>query len=121
MQVTSANSFNPQTTAAIAVDNQARVNQQNQPLTTNQEQKKTQQESQQNQKQTRFDVDQQALALIEQQRTGLSVDAKENTADKTLYDQPSQSNRTAVSAYQSVDNIVKRDAIQQAFGVDLYA
>jgi len=63
----------------------------------------------------RFDVDERALEVISQQKT-----FKEQPKS-TSYDQPTQQNSTAVSAYQSIDNLATRDKVQQTFGVDLFA
>jgi len=40
---------------------------------------------------------------------------------QTSYDQPSLRNNTALSAYQSVDNLEQRENVQQLLGVDVYA
>lgn len=70
------------------------------------------------QPQTRFDVDEASLALA------LSVN--ENTSNKNPkssvgYDEPSNENLTAVSAYQNVDNLAKRESVRDVFGIDLFA
>ncbi|WP_085296931.1 hypothetical protein [Cognaticolwellia mytili] len=75
----------------------------------------------------RFDVDQQAIALIEREQ--LQLDNNGNNQQQTTgsndgnsrYDAPSNQNQSAVAAYQSVDSIAQRDNIQQVFGVDLFA
>ncbi|MCJ8322007.1 MAG: hypothetical protein MJK12_20405 [Colwellia sp.] len=66
----------------------------------------------------RLDIDPQAIELIQRQ------DAKQpnqQQAKNTGYDQPSEQNFTAISAYQSIENQSQRDNIQQVFGVDLLA
>tara|TARA_B110000881_G_scaffold218805_1_gene239094 strand:+ start:897 stop:1247 length:351 start_codon:yes stop_codon:yes gene_type:complete len=63
----------------------------------------------------RFDVDERALGVINQQQL-----FKEQT-QSTSYDKPPQINSTAISSYQKVDNLAARDKIQQTFGIDLLA
>lgn len=70
--------------------------------------------------QSRFDVNQQALALVEQQQQSPKQNSGSNKQN-TTYDQPSNQNQTAVAAYQAVDNITQRENIQQSFGIDLIA
>ncbi|WP_448547807.1 hypothetical protein [Thalassotalea fusca] len=82
-------------------------------------------------RQERFDVDQQSLALVEQEQQRRAnqqelpqQSSRENETverTQTVYDQPSQQNLSAVSVYQSVGDLAQRASIQQAFGVDLYA
>jgi len=84
--------------------------------------------SQQN-KQQRFDVE--ALSSITQDQQSAEIELSSNTQTsnnyfgnsnaKGGYDQPSQLNKSAVAAYESVDNQSKREDIQQVFGVDLFA
>jgi len=83
--------------------------------------------SQQN-KQQRFDVD--ALSLITQDQQSAEIELSGNAQtsnsysgnnNKGGYDQPSQLNKSAVAAYESIDNHSKREDIQQVFGVDLFA
>lgn len=63
----------------------------------------------------RFDVDQQALAVVEQEdRRG-----RQQQQNATGYDQPNQQNQTAVAAYESISNLDNRQSIQQLFGIDL--
>ncbi len=77
--------------------------------------------------QQRFDVDQQAIALIEREQLqpyNNGSNQQQNTSsndDNSRYDAPSSQNQSAVAAYQSVDSIAQRDNIQQVFGVDLFA
>ncbi len=120
MQVNSTSSFTPQATASISVDNKVRVNESNDRLTVRPDQKKPSQQEQQKKQNTRFDVDEQALAVLEKEQANFSVTTSMPNNANTSYDQPSSANLTAVSAYHSVDNIAKRESIEQAFGVDLY-
>ena len=76
----------------------------------------SEQESTQKQK-TRFDVDKQAIQLIEQE----TANQPKQQAKNTGYDKVAEQNTTAISAYQAVENQSKRDNIQQVFGVDLLA
>lgn len=77
--------------------------------------------------QQRFDVNEQAIALIEREQlqpynNGSHQQQKKNSSDfNGGYDAPSNQNQSAVAAYQSVDSIAQRDNIQQIFGVDLFA
>ncbi len=125
MQINSASSYTPQSAQSIGADNQTQVNDQRDRLVVQQEQKKTQQDSSPKNQQNRLDIDPQAIALVEQ---NLKLNEEQNTPQRSSrqsiqpdYDQPSQQNKTAVLAYQSVDNIDQRDSVKQAFGVDLYA
>lgn len=63
----------------------------------------------------RFDVDQQALAVVEQEDRR----NRQQQRDATSYDQPNQQNQTAVAAYESISNLDNRQSVQQLFGVDL--
>jgi len=77
----------------------------------------------------RFDIE--ALSQISQEsqiaEIGLSTSKQSsdnysgNGTAKNRYDQPSQQNKSAVAAYQSVGNQSKKEGIQQVFGVDLFA
>ena len=85
-----------------------------------------QQTVQQPAREERFDVDQQALALVEQEynaQAGQSNNANNagQNQSTTAFDNPSRQNQTAVAAYESVDNQAKKESVQQLFGVDLYA
>jgi hypothetical protein len=66
----------------------------------------------------RLDIDPQTLDLIQQQSV---KHTNQQPAKQTDYDQPSEQNYTAISAYQSVENQSQRDNIKQVFGVDLLA
>lgn len=85
---------------------------------------------------SRFDVSEEAIALLEEQlaSSGSALAVSENEtssnesnttnldgAESSQYDQPSQQNLSAVAAYQSVDNIAQRENIKQFFGVNLFA
>ncbi|MGB1261718.1 MAG: hypothetical protein ACPG52_02315 [Cognaticolwellia sp.] len=79
--------------------------------------------------QQRFDVDEHAIALIEQEHVEREPFNQGNNQQSTgnsnsynsSYDAPSNQHQSAVAAYQSVDSIAQRDNIQQIFGVDLFA
>ncbi len=75
-------------------------------------QTKSEQPSQQ-ERVDRLDVDENAITLLEQEQQA--------SGNSTTYDQPSKQNMTAVSAYQAVDNIEKRDSVKQLLGVDIFA
>ncbi|WP_440873929.1 hypothetical protein [Thalassotalea sp. PLHSN55] len=78
------------------------------------------QEKQQGDKQqSRFDVNEQSLLLVQQNQQQQS--SQSQSFKHTDYDQPSMQNQTAVSVYQSVSNLSQRENIQQIFGVDLLA
>jgi len=121
MQINSVNTFNAPSTNVQQVGNTTQVTNPREQTRVAQEQKSENKEQQSNQ-QNRFDVDQQALALVEQQQQQKSPrqDAGANK-QQTTYDQPSNQNQTAVAAYQAVDSIAQRDNIQQSFGIDLIA
>jgi len=164
MQISSASSYTPQSSGSLAADNQNQVAEQRDRFRVQQAQQSieptqqsTQKNAQQAQKQIlqqskqpeqveRFDVDEQALALVEQaqldsQKTfSQSPDASQNVPslpaqsnneqnnptskqsnNQSSYDSPSQQNQTAVAAYSSVGQIAQRENIQQVFGVDLFA
>jgi hypothetical protein len=138
MQINSANSYTPQASGSLAVDNQNQVAQQRDRFRVQQETQQAQQTKDQEQKSSqvnRFDVDEKSLALVEesQQRAAESErpssQLSSQTNDKpeqlnksnkqTAYDNPSQQNKSAIAAYSSVGNIAQRENIQQVFGVDL--
>lgn len=84
------------------------------------EEKQTQQPSPQ--AQTRFDVDEASLALALSVNESVNEGQQNNKPHSTLgYDQPSNDNLTAVSAYQNVDNLAKRESVRDVFGIDLFA
>lgn len=91
-----------------------------------------------NKDQSRFEVNEQAIAFLDEQRAlqsessgsaiALSEQSSNNgyaqsgqSSNSAQYDQPSQQNISAVEAYQSVDNIAQRENIKQFFGVNLFA
>ncbi|WP_077285010.1 hypothetical protein [Cognaticolwellia aestuarii] len=76
----------------------------------------------------RFDIDEQAIALIEREQPSAYGDSNNNAQQSNQqnsyssgYDAPSNQNKLAVAAYQSVDTLAARDNIEQVFGVDLFA
>ncbi|QOL24634.1 hypothetical protein LP316_09780 [Thalassotalea sp. LPB0316] len=78
----------------------------------------------------RLDVNEQALAIVDEQRQQQAqqqnlqqavVLSKDDEYGNTAREQVSNSNLTAVSAYQGVENLQQRSDIEQLFGVDLYA
>jgi hypothetical protein len=113
MQINSTTSFTPQAPASLSVDSKLSISQQRDRLAVQQEKTQSQEQNKQSQKSNRFDVDLSALALVEQTASSSSKGAG--------YDQPSSQNRTAVSAYEQVDNLAQRENVQQLFGVDLFA
>ncbi|GAA6205316.1 hypothetical protein [Thalassotalea sp. SU-HH00458] len=132
MQINSASSFTPQSALNIGGEQQSRVNEQRDRLVVQQEQEKARQQNTQNTQQNndneRLDIDPAAIELVEQnQQLNANVDNNAQSrsqapeSQKAGYDQPSQQNLTAVSAYQSIGGIAQRDSIQETFGVDLYA
>jgi len=93
-----------------------------------------------NKDQSRFEVNEQAIAFLDEQRasesesTGSAIALSDNSdasngrysqdqqqTQNSEYDQPSQQNLSAVAAYQSVDNIAQKESIKQFFGVNLFA
>ncbi|MBA6233020.1 MULTISPECIES: hypothetical protein [unclassified Colwellia] len=159
MQINSASSYTPQSSGSLSVDNPNQVAEQRDRFrvqetqqSTQQVEKSNKQSAQQTQEQSkqaaqveRFDIDEQALALVEQaqfenqqaqlnqssSRTSLqsnnafSGQSNPQSADKNgsqaSYDSPSKQNQTAIAAYSSIDNIAQRESIKQVFGVDLLA
>lgn len=92
----------------------------------------------------RLDIDEEAIAAVEQlgiatQASGFeglntqsnstqsnivsqsSANSDGSGNSNSVFDQPSEQNKTAVSAYQSVGSQEKRESVQQVFGVDLFA
>lgn len=61
--------------------------------------------------------DEQAIALFEQQKPPTA----NASFSSTEQDQPSTHNETAVASYQAVNNLAKRESVQQLFGVDVFA
>ncbi|TWX54549.1 hypothetical protein [Colwellia hornerae] len=154
MQINSTNSYTPQSSGSFPVDNQNQVAEQRDRFRVQQTQQSTEQtektnkdSAQQTQQQAsqvaRFDIDEQALALVEQAQfenqqaqlnpsssetvtasnVSFSSQSNQQTANKSgsqaNYDSPSKQNQTAIAAYSSVDNIAQRENIQQVFGIDL--
>jgi len=81
---------------------------------------------------TRFDVSENAIALLQEQEqstssffSGTQSNNQSSTSGQpqsnSQYDQPSKQNLSAVAAYESVDNIAQRENIKKSFGVNLFA
>jgi len=150
MQINSASSYTPQSSGSLSVDNQNQVAEQRDRLRVQQStdpveqsNKQSAQQAQEQNKQAsqvqRFDVDEKALALVEQaQFSGAQAQTSSNVlqkpqdgssafsqqgngqaSSKASYDSPSKQNQTAIAAYSSIDNITQRENIQQVFGIDL--
>ena len=155
MQINSTSSYTPQSSASLSVDNQNQVAEQRDRFrvqqieqSTGQAEKTNKDSTQQEQDQqasqvARFDIDEQALALVEQaqfenQQAQLNSSASQTVSASNIsfsgqtnqqvgnknnsqasYDSPSKQNQTAIAAYSSVDNIAQRENIQQVFGIDL--
>ena len=68
-------------------------------------------------------IDEQAIALFEQNQASQSASAQpsENSFSSASQDQPSAKNETAIASYQAVGNLSQRESVQQLFGVDLFA
>ncbi len=79
----------------------------------------------QNQQSSRLVSDKATIALVEQQLYSQSSRSNAYSAEErkgfSQYDEPSKRNQSAVSAYQTVDNIAQRESIEQIFGVNLFA
>ncbi|MGL1958149.1 MAG: hypothetical protein OCD00_12620 [Colwellia sp.] len=76
----------------------------------------------------RFDVDESAIAFFENNQLTKNDTAQSNTQTntqstfaQTASDHISSQNKTAVSAYKTVNNLAQRESVQQLFGVDLFA
>jgi hypothetical protein len=140
MQINSASSYTP-SSGSLATGEQNRVAEQRDPLRVEKIQQSSEQsagklnqqvneQAQKPRQVERFDIDPQAIALIEQEQQsqqsqtnqtfGSSNQSSQN-ANSTAYDQPPSQNKSAVAAYQSVNSISQRENIQQVFGVDLFA
>ncbi|GAA6173026.1 hypothetical protein NBRC116592_26960 [Colwellia sp. KU-HH00111] len=66
-------------------------------------------------------IDEQAVALYQQSQSSAQISAQSKQSASASQDQPLAKNETAVSSYQAIDNIAKRESVQQLFGVDLFA
>ena len=70
-------------------------------------------------------IDEQAIALYEQNQALQSTQSNKEgfsfEKSSASQDQPSAKNETAVASYQAIDNLAKRESVQQLFGVDLFA
>lgn len=72
--------------------------------------------------QQRLDIDEQAIALVEQEQSRtLNARQANSGSAQSDYDAPSPRNQSAVAAYHSVDTLAQRENVQQVFGVDLFA
>jgi hypothetical protein len=76
----------------------------------------------------RIDNNKQAIALLYSQNANKNTLKNENMvlqstkfSDHVDLDQPNEQNLNAVNAYQSVNNLAQREAIQSLLGVDLFA
>ena len=115
MQINSTSSNPPQPSVALAVENQVRVAEQRERIRVQQEAQEAQQAQQTNQQQAgpveRFDVGEQALALVAQAQLNASqaelqgallsspTNSPSNQANKpAAYDSPSQQNQSAIAA-----------------------
>jgi hypothetical protein len=98
------------TQPSLQIQNFGRPNQA--PKKVNDPQEKSEQASSQ-QRVNRLEVSDNAISLLEQE--------KETSDRSTAYDQPSKKNATAVSTYQSVNNLEQRENVQQLLGVDIFA
>ncbi|WP_139302522.1 hypothetical protein [Thalassotalea sp. PP2-459] len=91
-------------------------------LILREQQQKSAERENSNDQQQRFDVDEQAIALVEQEQQRLSAQNEPTTSnEQAQYDQPSQRHQVAVSAYQAINNQQQQEIISKSFGVDLYA
>lgn len=118
MQINSALSYTPQSSTVISSDRSSRLENNSDRLRVDGSTRKSSQ-SNSSKQQTRFEVDEQAITLLEKNNVEPNPSLRgESTTD---YDQPTQTTRLAVLTYQSVDNLAQRQSIEQTFGVDLYA
>lgn len=83
----------------------------------------------------RFDVDEQAIALIEQEfqsnsgnslggeitQSEFNFSAQSQNRQANSFEAIRDTNQSAVATYESIDTLSNRENIQQLFGVDLYA
>ncbi len=85
------------------------------------------QEQSSNQKaQSSIVIDEQAIALFEENRAsqlvqGIQSQTYQNSFSSASQDQPTAKNETAVASYQTVGNLAQRESVQKLFGVDLFA
>lgn len=125
MEINSSSSV--ASTITQQVNRQTAVDKQQQDIRAQEQRRADLQDEQNNQSQQqtqRIQADEQAIAFVEQT---LNTQASNNSTpnnqsgSSTSYDEPVESNRSAVAAYQSVSDISQRDNIKEVFGVDLYA
>mgnify|MGYP003624339464 FL=1 len=131
------NTANLAAQAALSLRNSNAIPAQEQRVSTiarekfNNEESQTQKSQAETDGRQRLDIDEQAISLIERDQLS-QFDSRNNlqrnnqqgeqsTNYNSGYDSPSNQNRSAVAAYQSVGAIAQRDDIQQIFGVDLFA
>ncbi|NMP31334.1 hypothetical protein HII17_07150 [Thalassotalea sp. M1531] len=86
------------------------------------------QQAEQTQRVNRIEVDENAIAVLERenaQRQNSSAQSNgsnnQSSDSQTSYDTPPSQNATAIATYQSVNNIERRDNVQQLLGVDVFA
>jgi len=87
-----------------------------------------QEKSSNNQAKPSIVIDEQAIALFEQnqlEQSQASFSTPEQSSKQSLFsasqDQPTAKNESAVANYQAVGNLAQRESVQQLFGVDLFA
>ena len=66
-------------------------------------------------------IDEQAIALFEQNQASIESQTSKESFSSDNQDQPSAKNETAVASYQAVGNLAQRESVQKLFGVDLFA
>ena len=75
----------------------------------------------------KFNVDEQAFQQAQQvlypqaSSSSSQSDFSQNSSKSTAYDEPSEQNHSAVTTYQTINNLAQRDQVQQIFGVDVFA
>lgn len=122
MLVNSSTAYTPQVNANVSIENQNKVSKESEQLIVREQQQKSAEREKNTNQQQRFDVDEQAIALVEQEQQRLSAENETKISpEQAQYDQPSQRNQVAVSAYQAINNQQQQETISQSFGVDLYA
>ncbi|WP_286269340.1 hypothetical protein [Thalassotalea hakodatensis] len=122
MLVNSSTAHTPQVNQNVSIESQNRVSKESEQLIVREQQQKSAERENSNDQQQRFDVDEQAIALVEQEQQRLSAQNEPTTSnEQAQYDQPSQRHQVAVSAYQAINNQQQQEIISKSFGVDLYA
>ncbi|MFD2166411.1 hypothetical protein ACFSJY_09030 [Thalassotalea euphylliae] len=110
MQVNNSNL----STQVISNQQQVTPQQQNQQVAERERLQNDQQNSREQQRVNRISIDQNAIAVLDRDREA-------QQRNNTTYDAPSQRNSRAIGAYQTVDNLERKDSVQQLLGVDIYA